>query len=1267
MTAQQLWAETPLTEVVEAFEDDVAAGALREVALRLRLGTMRDLLAAGDEAARMLPSPNVALRLKAALDRWVSEASAAAQKKPVRKRAASKADTKAPPPDTAEGLMRWAKRQGLADKLAEPAQNARAYLGEELAWAVAYLAPSLTIADLVRGKGLARGVTTESAPARALRKAAQRFLVAAARAQSERDALEAQSPAVKAMHQALDALADTIRQAVVCANEAAVSGAIELDAARACARVSFPSARASDAAFGQVFEFGLATQRPRLSIGTSEGANALPPQYAVAFDQTMPPLELKGALSPGLGQRAIDAVSTAQQALSAENPTSAALRTLLDEPAWQRLFRLAEDILGSDADEDADRERVVWCLASDEGDVSLAAATVRLRRDGVWGKPTLRARDWLGTHLTELRPEVRALALQWLAIEAQEPGRARRLSEAELMRDLSLAGLLVSREGHPLYFEERTLTLRLDQDETERFRFVAHSGDGLALSWEEIVRAQGAMLLARPGLVVWLETPARVLSLIKSGFFEDLSIPREALDPMLERMLPLQEGLRFNLPDYVAGVEAPAQRAPRLVLEREAGGRLDVSMRVQPLDKGPYYVPGQGPAVVYGWSAGGRCFAGRDFEAEEQAAHELFETLALERIAKEVGSFHFKVRSPEAAAELLRLLSEMETPPAIDWRGSLAPLKRAGNLQRATLRLTTLAADGALAMQSFTDGEGQVHDMQALLEVVRRGGSIYTSEGGDLLSIGDDLRDWLKELDARLQPEAEANATVSRAALVGWSDAFDGFAIDEDAAARALREALSSVHDFQVALPEGLETLLRPYQKDGLRWMLGRVSAGIGACLADDMGLGKTLQSISLLKMRSEDGAALVVCPTSVATTWEAELKRFAPELKLLSYRGQRRQTVLDELKPGTVVLASYDVMTRDVERLKAVRFSQLIFDEAHYLKNSASKRREAAAQLNGDARVALTGTPLENHLGELWSLMDLLNPGLLGSYEFFRDRFVAPTESKEVRARLEMLRRRLAGVILRRTKREVAPELPPRTETVRWVELNENERGRYRELQREALDFVAQRAEAPTGGGKQRFEMLAWLTKLRQLVCHPRLLDAEFVGQSSKLAAALEVIEDAIAAGQRILVFSQFTSLLKLLREALDARFQRYLYLDGTTPTPQRTAAVEAWQREESELFLLSLKAGGTGLNLTGSDYVLLLDPWWNPAVEDQASDRAHRIGQQKPVSVVRFVCEQTVEESVLELHSRKRATARSVLEGDEALGTLTESELEAMLRHGL
>jgi SNF2 family DNA or RNA helicase len=342
------------------------------------------------------------------------------------------------------------------------------------------------------------------------------------------------------------------------------------------------------------------------------------------------------------------------------------------------------------------------------------------------------------------------------------------------------------------------------------------------------------------------------------------------------------------------------------------------------------------------------------------------------------------------------------------------------------------------------------------------------------------------------------------------------------------------------------------------------------------------------------------------------------------------------------------------------------VLDEAQFIKNSQTKTSQAIRRIDADWRIGLSGTPLENHLGELWSLFRTISPGLLGSWERFRRRFADPIERHKDGDRRESLARLVRPFILRRTKDKVLRELPPRTEITLNAELSQAERRKYEEARLAALAELSGVSEGDQKAGQQRIRTLAWLTRLRQLACHPRLVDATWKKSSAKLDLLMSLVEELRQEEHRALVFSQFVKHLTVIREALDAQGVTYQYLDGTTPAKERQRRVDAFQAGEGELFLISLKAGGTGLNLTGADYVIHLDPWWNPAVEDQATDRAHRIGQQRPVTVYRLVAEDTIEEQILSLHADKRELVAGVLDGTDRAASMETADLIRLIKEG-
>jgi len=485
---------------------------------------------------------------------------------------------------------------------------------------------------------------------------------------------------------------------------------------------------------------------------------------------------------------------------------------------------------------------------------------------------------------------------------------------------------------------------------------------------------------------------------------------------------------------------------------------------------------------------------------------------------------------------------------------------------------------------------------------------------------------------------------------------------------RAYRQRIDAAFERRYPVPRRLEAELRPYQQEGFRWLARLAELSLSACLADDMGLGKTVQIVALLLHRAKSGPALVVAPTSVCDNWRDELLRFAPSLRVRWYLGAGREAELEGLAAGQVVITTYGLLQQDIERLQPIEFGTAVLDEAQFIKNAESQRARAACLLNAGFRIAATGTPVENHVGDLFGLFQFLLPDLLGARATFNRRFKLDAEGEAGAQARQNLRRILQPFILRRTKAQVLTELPGVTEVRRNVTLTTAEAALYESVRRAALArLVGTSSNGASTNGKldprDRFQILAELTRLRRLCCHPELVAPGASTEASKLSSFLELVDELIQGRHRALVFSQFVDMLALVRAALDARNISYQYLDGSTPTAQRKSAVESFQAGDGELFLISLRAGGFGLNLTGADYVIHLDPWWNPAVEAQATDRAHRIGQTRPVTVYRLITQHTIEERIIELHRTKRDLADSLLEDSDRSAKLTADELRSLL----
>ncbi len=729
--------------------------------------------------------------------------------------------------------------------------------------------------------------------------------------------------------------------------------------------------------------------------------------------------------------------------------------------------------------------------------------------------------------------------------------------------------------------------------------------------------------------------------------------PPEAQKPLLEQLAEAATRIPVTMPRSVLGesVNASAELVVRLELQPSRAVRVE--LRVRPLPESDAYLPAQGPRDVHVRRGAKALHAVRRFSEEKDAASRLTAQLPLEE-AEVVEDFVFELPSAAEALELIATCERLEPKPAYEWVGE--PVRLLGVAGPKELRVSVDRRDRewfGLFGELHVYGE-RVSLAVALDAARRRRRFVRVTEHG-YVELTRVLEQQLQALDAHAQPSAKGPA-VGASAVTALNALLEaGAKLDVDDDFRALTERIAATRGLTVRVPKALKGRLRDYQREGFEW-LARLSAwGAGGVLADDMGLGKTVQALALLLHRARLGPQAVLCPTSVAFNWEDEVRRFAPSLKLHRELPQR------PLGKGDLVVATYGT----ARRLEGLRFATLVLDEAQALKNAATQRARAVRGLEADFTVALTGTPLENHLGELWSLFRIVLPELFGGWDAFRDRFAIPIEKGIDPASPARLSNVLAPFVLRRTKAQVARELPPRTEVRVPVSLSSEEWQLYEDARLAVLSDL----ETPSEKLKEeerKVQVLAALTRLRLLASHPKLYEPNATLRSSKMERLLELVRTLMAEGQRALVFSQFTSHLELVRQVLGSERVTYRYLDGATPAADRAEEVRAFQQGSDPLFLISLKAGGVGLNLTAAENVIHLDPWWNPAVEDQASDRAHRIGQTRPVTVYRLVSLGTIEEKVLALHAKKRALFETLLEGKGAAAKLSSDELLELMRGG-
>jgi len=755
-----------------------------------------------------------------------------------------------------------------------------------------------------------------------------------------------------------------------------------------------------------------------------------------------------------------------------------------------------------------------------------------------------------------------------------------------------------------------------------------------------------------------------ILSVINEG---KIVVPENGKAKLTE-VLGTLSGEGFNVhSDLVASAEntnfevinVPTDSRIRVQLLAYGDG-LKAELYAKPFgDRPPYCKAGKGGKVLISNEKDTQLQVLRDLEKEKTNEQTLLDAIqSLETLNNNDGLLSFD--DPLDSLYLLDILKDKAEICVVEWaEGERYKLRGFAAINQLKINVKSginwFDLDGELKID-----ENTVVSLQQLMKLTEKSHNRFVEiSQGEFIALSERLK---KQLDTLRAFSAGDKKTVrlNKFASAGLDDFFDEINnIKADKQWKEFRKNIETAKNIAPEIPTTLNAELRAYQEDGFRWLVRLAEWNAGACLADDMGLGKTVQTLALLLYRAKLGAALVVCPVSVVGNWIAEAEKFAPTLnfKTLGTSTSNRREVIDNLTTNDVLVTSYGLLQSEEKMFAEKHFATAVLDEAHVIKNYATKTSKATMNLQADFRIALTGTPLQNHLAEVWNLFNFINPGLLGSLQHFNDNFIKP----EGEISKKQLKKLISPFILRRTKNAVLEELPPKTEIVKKITLSEAEMTFYEALRRQALENLA------TTDAPQHLEILKEIMKLRQASCNPLLVDKNTKITSSKLATFLDIIDELRQNNHRALVFSQFVTHLSIIRQAIEKQGITYQYIDGSTTQKERETAVGKFQSGEGELFLISLKAGGLGLNLTAADYVIHLDPWWNPAVEDQASDRAHRIGQQRPVTIYRLVAENTIEEKILKLHAHKRDLAEQLLEGSDMAAKLSAQEMLELIRENM
>ncbi len=955
----------------------------------------------------------------------------------------------------------------------------------------------------------------------------------------------------------------------------------------------------------------------------------------------------------------ITAQSSSKEAPAKEPSDLISLFSIVDpEEQWQRALRALNFTSPAQAlgPKEADQQRLAWLIGYEDNAVSIAPKVQGLTKSNVWTKG--RAISLKKLFSKERPPFLTAQDHQVCAAILEL-----RNSRGPYYR-FALNKALPALIGHPHLFLEGSAKVVVEFLKGEPELQVDQKGNFLHVQFVPTL-GDGQVVVAREtptrfSIYPIVDDHRRIHSIIGP---EGLVVPVGGKEDLFATLGNISSFMTVHstMDGRSIGInEVPTDSRIHLqLLPHGSGFRL--AMLVRPLyPAGPFQRPGDGPQTIIAQVQGKKTQTVRNLKIEEQNALQVEQACPTLTIRQEMER-EWILQDPEECLQMLLEIQRLPEDVIVEWpEGERLTVSPPASLNQLHLNIRKnnnwFEIDGKLQLD-----KSLVLDMRKLLEVAQTTSSRFIPLGeGHYLTLTRELKKMLDEIGTYSEIRKKGLRLHPLAAMALDSLHEDMGHVNADTPWYAMRQRLEEAQEIDPALPSTLQAELRDYQLEGFKWLARLAHWGVGACLADDMGLGKTLQALAIILHRAADGPTLIVAPTSVCLNWLDEASRFAPTLKPIVFGGRNRKRLLAKLEAFDMLIVSYGLLQQEAELLAQYNFHTIVLDEAQAIKNIITKRSKAAMQLKGDFKVLTTGTPIENHLPELWNLFNFINPGLLGSLSQFNKRFAIPIEKNRDREAKRKLKKLIRPFILRRIKSQVLEELPSRTEILLQVEMNDKERAFYEALRLEAIDNLSKRKGPP---GARSLQILAEIMKLRRACCNPRLVLPESSISSSKLDLFGKVISELMENRHKALVFSQFVDHLSLIREYLDTQQISYKYLDGNTPAKERQAQVKDFQSGNGDLFLISLKAGGLGLNLTAADYVIHMDPWWNPAVEDQASDRAHRIGQLHPVTIYRLVARHTIEEKIVQLHHEKRELADSLLEGTDVSTAMSAHDLINLL----
>ncbi len=947
------------------------------------------------------------------------------------------------------------------------------------------------------------------------------------------------------------------------------------------------------------------------------------------------------------------------------------LPILEPEEPWKRSLQALIYATSQETEIPQQATRMIWMVAFEGKIISISPKEQKLNPDCEWskGRPLSLSRLYKSNRLNYLTSQDRRICA---AIKKSTNPDAHGVNFFFDM-DKALPAMI----GHPnLYLADSPLTpVEFVAGEPELF--VEERGDNLHICFAHPITADTINYFS--------ETPTRVKiipindnhrRIAQITGKDGITVPMAASEQVLTAIGNISS---FMTVHSAIAVDSTGRKSSNITfVEADStiymhlipyGTGFRLEMFVKPfLEGGHYLKPGQGVENIMAEVNGRRLQTRRNLALEEEKARDIEELCPILDLAidmEQENDREWHLYDPDDCLQALMELQTIRDKVVIEWpEGEKLTITHKVSLENLNLKIRTNRQNWFAMSGQLTLDQGQVVELKELLAKVKKSSGRFVEIGnGQFIALTQEFKKRLEDINlfseglaengsdevlvhplAALQLEKVANLAHT-SADAGWQQQI-----------HKIREA----QDFKPELPSTLQAELRVYQREGFEWLARLAHWGVGGCLADDMGLGKTIQSLAIILKMAVHGPSLVVAPTSVSTNWQSEVTRFTPTINIKFLSSKDREKDISDLGKFDLLITTYTLLQQESELLSTVPWQVIILDEAQAIKNSATKRSRAAMSLQAEFKLITTGTPIENHLGELWNLFHFINPGLLGSLNSFNERFAVPIERYQDRDAKLKLKKLIRPFILRRIKSQVLEELPSRTEVTLEVELSSEEAHFYEALRQNAIDMLESSREKKG----RHLQILTEIMKLRQACCNPRLLDVNTTVESSKLKVFAAVIEELLSSRHKALVFSQFIGHLSIIREYLDKQGISYQYLDGSTSSKQRKIRVDAFQAGQGDLFLISLKAGGLGLNLTAADYVLHMDPWWNPAIEDQASDRAHRIGQTRPVTIYRLVCKNTIEEKIVRLHQEKRDLAGSLLEGSDISAKMTSEDLLDLIK---